>query len=160
LALAGVVVVSQAASSNVLIAVGRHRLVTFIWLAEAAANLVLSLWLVRSYGLLGVAVGTLAPVVFGHLGVLWVAASRAVGMSLRQSFAQTVRPAAVAGAIAALGCWVLRDVSPPASAPILLMEGSAVAALYVASLMKFGLDGETRRMYAAQCCRAGTVLAA
>ena len=92
LALAGLIVVSQAASSNVLIALGRHRVVTWIWMAESAVNLVLSVVLVRALGLVGVAVGTLVPFVVGHLAVMLTIACRAVGIPVSRFIYETMRP--------------------------------------------------------------------
>ena len=83
LALAGVIIVSQAASSNVLIAVSTHRLVAWIWIGEAVANLSLSVWLVRTMGLVGVAVGTFIPFIVGHGVVMLTVACRKVGVSRR-----------------------------------------------------------------------------
>jgi O-antigen/teichoic acid export membrane protein len=154
LALAGVIVVSQAASSNVLIAVGRHRTVTWIWLAESAFNLVLSLILVRRMGLVGVAVGTLVPLVIGHLVVMLTAACRAVGLSVGECLYETVRPAAIAAAMAACACVLIRLARPPASATAVVVEGAAVGVVYVASLATVGFDRDTRRAYASQVSRA------
>ncbi len=160
LAIAGIIVVSQAASSNVLIAVGRHRSVTAIWIGEAIANLVLSIVLVRRIGLVGVAVGTLAPLVVGHLVLMLSAACRAVGISPLRCVYQTTRPAAVAASFAAGACVVLRVVRPPASATAVLVEAAIVGAIYVASLATVGLDAATRRAYASQARRAAVAAAA
>jgi O-antigen/teichoic acid export membrane protein len=160
LAIAGIIVVSQAASSNVLIAVGRHRTVTVIWIAEAAANLLLSVVLVRRIGLPGVAVGTLVPLVLGHIVVMLTAACRAVGVSILTCLYETTRPAAVAGAIAAAACVLIRVVRPPASALAVLVEGTLVAAVYVMSLATVGFDGATRRAYAIQVGRAAAAVIA
>jgi O-antigen/teichoic acid export membrane protein len=159
LAIAGVVVVSQAASSNVLIAVGRHRLVTGIWMAEAAANLLLSVVLVRRIGLVGVAIGTLVPLVVGHFVVMLTAACRAVGVSVVRCVYETARPAAVAGGLAASTCVALRMVWPPASVSAVMVEGALVGAAYVMSLATVGFDGATRRAYATQVGRAGAAVA-
>ena len=155
LALAGVIVVSQAVSSNVLIAVGRHRIVTWIWAAEAAMNLVLSVALVRTMGLPGIALGKLAPLVVGHLVVMFSAACRAVGMSVARCVYETTRPAAIAGGIAACACVMIRVARPPASATTVVGEAAVVGLVYVASLATVGFDGETRRVYACHVRRAG-----
>ena len=159
LALAGVIVVSQAVSSNVLIAAGRHRAVTWIWLGESVLNLGLSVVLVRRMGLVGVAVGTLAPLVVGHLGIMLTAACRAVGVPIARCVYETVRPAAVAGAMAAGVCALLRTARPPASTTAIVTEGAIVGLTYVASLAIAGFDGETRRVYVSQASRAARALA-
>ncbi len=158
LALAGVIVVSQAASSNVLIATGRHRIVAWIWIAEAAANLALSVVLVRAVGLTGVAIGTLAPLVVGHLAVMLTVACRAVGISIGRCVYETARPAAIAAAAAACACAILRTARPPASALAVVVEGAVVGLVYVASLATVGFEFETRRAYASQARRAGSAV--
>lgn len=150
LAIAGMIVVSQAASSNVLIAVGRHRLVTWIWLAESAANLALSLVLIRAIGLPGVAIGTLVPLVFGHLFVMLAAACGAVGITVGRCVYDTMRPAAVAAAIASGVCLFVRWIRPPLSATAVIIEAAIVGGVYVASLATVGFDEETRRAYVAR----------
>jgi O-antigen/teichoic acid export membrane protein len=158
LALAGLIVVSQAASSNVLIALGRHRVVTWIWMAESAVNLVLSVVLVRALGLVGVAVGTLVPFVVGHLAVMLTIACRAVGIPVSRFIYETMRPAAIAGAIASVVCAVVRVAHPPASATAVIVEGMAVGLVYVASLVTVGFDRDTRRGYALQVSRAAAAV--
>jgi O-antigen/teichoic acid export membrane protein len=150
LAVAGVIVVSQAASCNVLIAVGAHRLVAWIWIGEAAANLLLSIVLVRSIGLAGVAVGTLIPLVIGHLVVMSTAACRKVGLPIRRCVVETMRPAAVAGACASAACVLVRLAHAPTSMLAVVIEGAVVGMVYVGSLAAVGFDPATRTMYESQ----------
>jgi O-antigen/teichoic acid export membrane protein len=153
LAAAGIVVVSQAASANVLIAVGDHRLVAWIWIGEAAANLVLSLLLVRPLGLAGVALGTLLPLIVGHLVVMQSTACRRVGASIVEGVFKMTKPAFVAGACASLSCVAIRMAHPPTTSTVVIAEAALVGAVYVAALVTIGFDGETRRAYRAQLCR-------
>jgi len=158
LAIAGIIVVGQAASANVLIAVGRHRVVTWIWLGEAIVNLALSLVLVRTMGLTGVAVGTLIPLTIGHLIVMFTAACRAVDIPVLTCAYQTSRPAAIAAAVATAACAAIRILHPPMSAVAVLVEGSLVAGIYVGSLATVGFDAATRDAYAVHVSRAVRVL--
>jgi O-antigen/teichoic acid export membrane protein len=63
LALTGVVLVSQQPLGSLLMGTGHHRLVAAACLVESGLNLALSILLVQRFGLLGVAVGTMLPVV-------------------------------------------------------------------------------------------------
>ena len=54
---------AQATSTKVLYGMSRHILLAKVLLAEGIANLVLSIILVRSYGVMGVALGTAIPLV-------------------------------------------------------------------------------------------------
>ena len=94
-------------SRRVLVMCGWERQLLRLSLAEGAINLVLSFALVRSMGLLGVAVGTLVPtVLIGWLGVIPLT-TRFFGIRLRDLIRQVLLPvlapvAAAVGALAAL----------------------------------------------------------
>jgi O-antigen/teichoic acid export membrane protein len=150
LALAGVIVVSQAAVCNILIAVGSHRLLAAVWLAEGTANLSLSLALVRTLGLSGVALGTLVPLVFGHLFVLLPRACRAVGIDVRSCVRETMGPALVGCAAAAVACLLLRDMVVARSTSAVLAETAATAAVYFGVVTLFGFTPAVRARYRAQ----------
>jgi len=53
--------IMQAASSRVLFGMGKHQMLAKVTLAEGIANLVLSILLVRKYGIVGDALGTAIP---------------------------------------------------------------------------------------------------
>lgn len=160
LAFAGMIIVSQAASSNVLIACGEHRLVATIWIGEAAGNLLLSVVLVRWLSLSGVAIGTLVPLVIGHLTIMLTRACRRVGMPVAACLSETMRPAAIAGAIAAGACLFLRVKYPPASTAMVVVQAAFVGAVYVVSLATLGFDRRTRMAYGSQVLAAAGALAA
>jgi len=63
LSLAYIVALSQHPSSLVPLAAGRHRLMGWWSVVEGVANLLLSIYWARQYGLLGVALGTAVPMV-------------------------------------------------------------------------------------------------
>ena len=81
LAIAGVVLVAQQPLGSLLMGTGHHRLVAAACVLESIANLVLSIALVSRYGLLGVALGTMIPVLVINLAWLMPAACRSVGLS-------------------------------------------------------------------------------
>lgn len=147
LAIASVLVVSEAAVSNVLIAVGRHRFVAWTWLGEAGVNLVLSIFLVRRFGLLGVALGTLLPLIVGHVFLLTPSACRAVGLPVRKWAAATLQPAIVATILAIVATTALRVFLPPGSTRAVMVEGASVGLLYMVAAIMFGFTAEMRRRY-------------
>ena len=55
------VMLMQVASSRVLFGMGKHKMLAKVTLAEGIANLVLSIVLVRKYGIVGDAIGTAIP---------------------------------------------------------------------------------------------------
>jgi O-antigen/teichoic acid export membrane protein len=147
LALAGVVLVGQGPLGNILLGTGRHRLVAFVSLAEAIANLVLSVILVRRFGLVGVAIGTAVPIAIANLFVLLPAACRQVHVPLPR-FLRLVLPAPLAGALPAIAvCVALRVWWPPATLAAILGEGSLVGLVYLIAVYLFGFDRELRARY-------------
>ncbi len=149
LALAGVIVVSQAAMGNILIAVGSHKLLTGVWLGEALVNLAVSLLLVHRLGLLGVALGTLTPLAFGHLGVLLPQTCRAVGLPIRRCFAETLWPAIAGGAVAVTVCLLLRSIVPPETTRGVLLEASVTGLAYAIGACVLGFSRAVRARYVA-----------
>jgi O-antigen/teichoic acid export membrane protein len=147
LAAAGVVLVGQGPLGSVLLATGRHRLVAWVSLGEAVANLALSVVLVRRFGILGVAIGTAVPVVLANLFILLPAACRQFQLpSLR--FLRLVMAAPVAGAIPAIAvCVFLRLAYPPTTIPAILFESGAVGIVYLAAVCVFGFDRVSRARY-------------
>jgi O-antigen/teichoic acid export membrane protein len=149
LAVTGIVFVGQQPLGNILLGTGRQRLVAFSTLAEAIVNLVLSLILVRRYGLLGVAIGTIIPVVAANLFVLAPAACRQVGIGVAD-FARSVAVAPITGGlIAAVAGEALRAWRPPQSIPAILVEGAIVGVIYLLAVWTFGFDHAVREHYSA-----------
>jgi O-antigen/teichoic acid export membrane protein len=147
LAVAGLVLVGQGPLGNVLLGTGRHRLVAYVSLGEAIANLILSLMLVRRFGMLGVAVGTAVPVVLANLFILLPAACRQVGMP-SFTFLRLVLTAPAIGAIPAIAaCVVLRLEYPPASIAAILAESGLVGMTYLGMVGTFGFGRSDRARY-------------
>jgi len=147
LAFAGIVLVGQGPLGNVLLSTGRHRLVAIVCLGEALVNLILSLLLVRRYGILGVAIGTAVPVVLANLLILAPAACRQVGLRSTELL-RLVAIAPLAGALpSALVVVVLRQSVPAESLPAVLLQGSLVGGVYLASVCAFGLSSVERARY-------------
>lgn len=82
LIIAVVIEVTQAPSNNVLMAVAKHRFFAITNFVEGFCNLTISLILVRQYGMLGVALGTLIPIVISRLIILPMYLTNCVGLSL------------------------------------------------------------------------------
>ena len=149
LAVGGIIVVSQAAMGNILMAVGSHKLLAGVWMGEALVNLAVSLLLVRRIGLLGVALGTLTPLAFGHLGVLLPRTCRAVGLPIRRCLAETLWPAIGGAAVAIPVCLLLNAVAPPEATRGVLLEASATGLAYMIGVCVLGLSPEVRTRYLA-----------
>lgn len=136
--------VGAATSMTVLKGAGRHKLLAWTNLATAAANLSLSLLLVRRYGLSGVAAGTLAPVALAAAFVIFPAGCRRVGLRVGDALAQAVWPAVWPAAIVAAWLLAVRPYAP-AWLPALALHAGFAGALYLALFLRWGLPAPERR---------------
>jgi O-antigen/teichoic acid export membrane protein len=153
LAVAGIVLVGQGPLGNILLVVGRHRLVAFGSLGEALLNALLSVLLVRKLGSTGAALGTAIAVVSVNLFLLVPMACRAIGIGLFQFLRQSAGPAAVAAVPAAAVAWAVRATAGPMSLPLILAAGTLVGLVYLAAFGLFGLGRVERARYARYAVR-------
>ncbi|MHB8780411.1 MAG: lipopolysaccharide biosynthesis protein [Candidatus Geothermincolia bacterium] len=101
-------------SSVVLAGIGQHAAIAYMGMAEAALNLGLSLLLVRHYGIVGVALGT---VIAGSATNLWFApywACRTLGDTFASFLSEVILPLVGAGTIGVLLYLALDGLLPDA----------------------------------------------
>ena len=96
-----------AATGNILLkGAGQHRLLAWVNLGTGLVNAALSILLIRRFGLVGVAWGTLIPVAVSATCILYPAACRRVGIpvwrAVSESIVPAVWPAFVAGGVMVL----------------------------------------------------------
>jgi O-antigen/teichoic acid export membrane protein len=147
LAVAGVILVGAGPLGNVLLATGRQRLVAFSCLGEAVVNLGLTLWLVRRYGIVGAAIGTLVAVTVSNVFVQLPAACRTIGVPIGSFLRLVGGPALVALVPAVLAAYWLQVGAEAASLLDVIGRGALVAAVYVLAFVGGGLSGAERRRY-------------
>jgi O-antigen/teichoic acid export membrane protein len=123
--------VGTATATTVLKGAGLHRMLALVSLATGIANLALSIVLVKRYGLIGVAWGTLIPVSVSATFLLFPAACRRVGVPVGVAIRQAVWPAVWPAAVAALALTLTRD-RLPANLLAVAVQASAGAGLYLA----------------------------
>ncbi|HXM22039.1 MAG TPA: polysaccharide biosynthesis C-terminal domain-containing protein [Terriglobales bacterium] len=64
LAVPKTIYLAQSTSTRILLGIGRHRTLAAVLLLEGAINLILSIWLLSHFGIVGVALGTAIPLTF------------------------------------------------------------------------------------------------
>lgn len=77
---------------SILFGMGQARVPALLYLAEAVANLVLSLVLIGPFGIYGVALGTAIPIVLMELGLLLPFVLKQLHMRLKHMLAAVVAP--------------------------------------------------------------------
>jgi O-antigen/teichoic acid export membrane protein len=141
--------VSNSSATTVLKGAGRHKFLARTNLTIAIVNLGLSLWWIRPYGLIGQAMGTLVPVAFGSMFVLWPAACRRVDIGVASAFWQAVWPSLWPAALVTVLMLPLRPLVPDRLFAVGL-AGAAGVACYLALFLAFAVKSEERRLWFAK----------
>jgi len=98
---------AQAASGRTLWGMAKHRTLAWVVLIEGAANLVLSIVLVRRFGIIGDAVGTAIPLTCTMIFFLPRHLCRLLGIRLRTYLSQTfLLPLALCAPLVAVLLWM------------------------------------------------------
>jgi O-antigen/teichoic acid export membrane protein len=138
--------VGGATGTILLKGAGCHRLLALANAGSAIANLALSLWWVRRYGLIGQALGTLFPVAAVCIFVVWPAACRRVGIGITEALRAAVWPTLWPLAVTAATILPLRRVMPPnlLSVAVICAAGSLAYALV---FFAFAVPRDERALY-------------
>jgi O-antigen/teichoic acid export membrane protein len=136
LAVAVAIRVGNATGNTLLKGAGKHRLVAWVNLGTGVVNALLSVLLIRRFGLVGVAWGTLIPIALSAMFVLYPAACRRVGIPVGRAVSEAVLPAVwpavVVGALLAFS----RGIS---SGTLLAVAFQAAAAGVLYLVLFFGV---------------------
>jgi O-antigen/teichoic acid export membrane protein len=123
---------SQYISALILVGMAKHKVLAYIAAAEGAANLSLSIFLVRKIGLIGVAWGTAIPHAITTAIVIPLYTLHALGMSPWEYFSKSfIRPVISAVPIVGL-CYVFSISIPNPSWLVFAAEGATVGGTYLA----------------------------
>lgn len=141
--------VGNATSAMILKGSGHHRLLAASNMTMAASNLVLSVLLVRRFGLVGVAIGTLIPLVITSLFVVFPAACRLVKASRLDVFRKSVWPAAWPAIVMTAFLLMTKTVFPY-DLPWLFLQAAIAVTLYGTIFLAFAISPAERKWYFAK----------
>jgi O-antigen/teichoic acid export membrane protein len=133
-------------ASIVVISSGKMKGVVFMSLAEAVLNLILSVWWVRHYGIVGVALGTATA---GILTSGWYVirfTARELRMNLLDYLGRGIVPPLLCAIPTAALAFALIHFYPVASWARLFIEASTVGITYAALYFVIGLTREERAL--------------
>jgi O-antigen/teichoic acid export membrane protein len=150
LAILSVALTVQAArqvATSAIIGLNRHRELAPWYLGEAAANLALSLLLVRSMGLAGVALGTVIPSLFVSMLVIPWRMRHVFGTPIRRTWLQFwVRPV-VAMIPFMLASYAVEHLSRPHDLYGFFLQVAAILPVAFGGIWLVGLEPEERSSY-------------
>jgi O-antigen/teichoic acid export membrane protein len=149
--LAGVIAlrVGTATAHVVLKGSDGYRMLAYTQLGMAIVNVGLSVWWIQWYGLIGQAMGTLVPLAFATLFILWPAACRQVGVVTTKAFRQAVWPTLWPLPAMIVPVLLLKPHLPPNIAAVLFC-GSVGLLCYTAVALTLAMDGPERAIYLAK----------
>lgn len=117
----------QNPANNVLYAISKHHFLGVVGMLEGVANLMLSVWLIGSLGILGVAIGTAVPLILLRLLVIPLYVCRRVNLASREYYQSlAVSLLFSASYLALVYVWARDFVSVPEYGRLLV---AAIAAL-------------------------------
>jgi O-antigen/teichoic acid export membrane protein len=158
LALTTVLAAPQFVFSSVLYGMSRHRVIAFLRICEAASNLALSIFLVQTVGLVGIALGAAVPSIAIVLLVLPPIACRIVGVGLTEYYFKVyVRPGLAVAPVLLLAAWI-RGAAPAGDLFVFFGQVAALVALYLPCAFLLVLDAR-ERAYVLQRIRPARVAA-
>jgi O-antigen/teichoic acid export membrane protein len=148
LAVAVALRVGNATGTTVLKGAGRVRYLAMVNLATGVANLALSAALVTRFGLNGVAVGTLIPIAFSSIFIIFPAACQRVNLPIGRAVRHSVWPATWPAVVVGLA---LKAAHPYVGGPfaVALAEAAAAGLLYL-GLFVIAVGPRDRQHYTAR----------
>jgi O-antigen/teichoic acid export membrane protein len=136
----------QSGNLQILFGVRRVRFLAVAFGLEAVANLVLSILFIRWYGLLGVAIATLIPMVVVQGVVLPIFLMRALRVKATRYLSHAIHGPVVVLACMACLHWLLGDRLPADSWPSFVLKACIFGSIPAAVGLLLGLTGEHREI--------------
>ena len=115
---------------NSMYAIGKIKGLAVINVLDAVLNLGFSLWLVRSHGIVGVALGTLIPMLLTRMFLMVPYACAKIGWPLLDYLRTLLRPLVVGGLALAAIATVFAQVHLPVTGYVLIILVSLCGALF------------------------------
>jgi O-antigen/teichoic acid export membrane protein len=127
------VAIAQSPAIGFMHAVNKLNCYAAVTIIEAVTNLLLSIILVHRYGILGVALGTVIPMLIVHACVMPIYVSRIAGLSLREYLRPILLPAMIVASLIMLTGWAGIIIRKAISIEFLLAEGLRISLVYIAA---------------------------
>jgi O-antigen/teichoic acid export membrane protein len=149
LAVAVAIRVGNSTGTTLLKGAGEHRLVAWVNLSTGVVNAILSVLLIHSFGLPGVAWGTLIPIAASACFILYPAACRRVGLPLSRAFVQSIIPAVWPAVIVAGLLALVRHISSGTLLAVAL-QAALGGVVYLALFFTVAIGKRDRADYVAK----------
>jgi O-antigen/teichoic acid export membrane protein len=148
LTIASLIDTSQWPAASVLQGMARHRLLAVISILSGLANVILSIILVRSLGLTGIALGTLIPTSVECLLFILPYSMHVIGISVRTLFVEVVWPTLGPAIPMIITLYTIQQILAPSSLISIALAAGAGVLIYVIGYFSVGASSIER-----QTCR-------
>jgi O-antigen/teichoic acid export membrane protein len=146
LAVAVAIRVGNATGTTLLKGAGQHRMLAFTNLGTGVINLALSVALIKPYGLVGVAIGTLIPIAASSIFILFPASCRRVELPIGHAVVHSVLPALWPAAVTAAALLAMRSLSSGTLLAVVL-QAAVGSVIYIALFFAVAIDRSDRTLY-------------
>lgn len=136
----------QVAPITLLFGISKHKFYAFVALAEAAANIILSIILIKPYGIVGVALGTTIPMIITHIFIIPPYANKVIDFSFARYTRVVLGCIALGTAIHVVGWLLIRGVLTESYQRILILC-SVTSAVFIVANVFILLNREERRYF-------------
>jgi len=144
--------VGNATGTTVLKGAGEHRLLAWANLGTGFVNALLSILLIRRFGLVGVAWGTLIPIALTASFIVHPAACRRVGLPIRRSVTEAIWPAVWPAVLVGAVLSMTRHISSGTLLAV-AVQGAIGGVLYLALFFAVAISRRDRAYYFAKAAQ-------
>lgn len=134
----------QSPSRQLLFGISKHKLFTISNSIEGIANLILSLILVRKYGLMGVALGTAIPMFLIKLFVQPIYTCMVINLGIKEYYFKVLMPTIFNSSIVLIGCWFIVKSFIFANYLNLAFFVSAIIVMFTSAIFFLGFNSLER----------------
>ena len=135
----------QAPGWGVLFGLSRHKYFVYMNISEGIANLVISVILVKKYGIYGVAWGTAIPMILMKLFVQPIYTCKVIGLSLKRYYFKLMLPIVAISGMLLFTCWLFLWRHIVADYLTISFLVSIVIFFYTATVYLVGFDRNEKK---------------
>ena len=135
---------SQTPLFGALYGVSKHYIITYVNIAEGLSNLVLSIILVKDYGIIGVAIGTAIPMTITTMFIYPYYICKVLTLSLMEYYGALLKSLIIA-IISLLLIWLLLKHKITPSYPNIVFFSAIQCIIYWAAVIIFGFSNDERK---------------
>jgi O-antigen/teichoic acid export membrane protein len=144
LIIAGAICFPQSIANSVLFGISRHKIAFYILLAEAMTKIILSLILLKYYGIFGVALGTAIPQVIIYSFIYPSVFYRVMNSNPADFYRVAIRSVILSAVFVLPGAFLMLEIAFPDSWHKLILDGIVITITMLAGMYLFILDDSDR----------------